>query len=204
MFIDLTHEFRGGMPTYPEDPVPTLSERATLERDGYVDHLLTTGMHVGTHIDAPAHMIHGGKRIHEYGPEAFFCSATIIDVRGQKTIDADTLSSIKILPHSAVLLFTGHASQFHANTYFTDHPLITESCAQALIDAGVSMLGIDSPSPDSPPFAVHKLLLSHNILILENLTNLDRLLGAKTIELIALPLFINTDAAPVRAVARIP
>ena len=60
-FVDLTHPFTSTMPAYPDDPASSLTERLNVENDGYADHTLTTTMHVGTHIDAPEHMIAGGR-----------------------------------------------------------------------------------------------------------------------------------------------
>ena len=65
------------------------------------------------------------------------------------------------------------------------------------------MLGIDTPSPDNFPFDIHKMLLNNNILIIENMTNLDKLLFIEEFELIALPLKIKADSSLLRAVARI-
>jgi len=51
------------MPVYLGDPLPKLHQITTLEKDGYNDHELTSVMHVGTHMDAPLHMIQNGKTI---------------------------------------------------------------------------------------------------------------------------------------------
>lgn len=64
------------------------------------------------------------------------------------------------------------------------------------------MLGIDMPSPDFPPFPVHKLLLSNGIFILENLTGLQQLLNIDTFEVFAVPLKIYAEASLTRAYAR--
>ena len=64
-WIDLTHTVTKNMPTFPGDPKHQLNQIAFLEDDGFIDFQITSGMHVGTHIDAPAHMIAGGKKISE-------------------------------------------------------------------------------------------------------------------------------------------
>lgn len=61
---------------------------------------------------------------------------------------------------------------------------------------------MDTPSPDRVPYAVHRLLLASNILIMENLAHLDQLLGVAQFEVFALPLKLHADAAPVRVVAK--
>ncbi len=65
------------------------------------------------------------------------------------------------------------------------------------------MVGIDFPSVDKAPYAVHSLLLSHDILIIENLTNLEQLQHYKNIELIALPLKIDAHGSPARVIAKV-
>lgn len=60
--IDLTHSFTDKMPVYPGDPEPSLNKVADLNKEGYNDHLLKTVMHIGTHMDAPLHMIKNGKK----------------------------------------------------------------------------------------------------------------------------------------------
>ena len=70
-----------------------------------------------------------------------------------------------------------------------------------MITAGVKLVGTDTCSPDYEPFAIHKLLMAHNILIAENLTNLHTLIGSQ-FEVIALPLSVEADGALARIIAR--
>jgi kynurenine formamidase len=87
--------------------------------------------------------------------------------------------------------------------YYNKHPVITEKLAEFLIKKKIKMLGIDMPSPDYFPFDIHKLLLSNNIFIMENLKNLDKLIKANKFEVYAFPLKIQAESSPVRAVAKI-
>ncbi|MBN2752099.1 MAG: cyclase family protein, partial [Rhodospirillaceae bacterium] len=58
-FIDLSHTFGPDMPAYPGDPIPKLQQIASIPEHGYTAFQLDSGMHVGTHMDAPQHMIPG-------------------------------------------------------------------------------------------------------------------------------------------------
>ena len=49
----------------------------------------------------------------------------------------------------------------------------------------------------------HKLLFDNGIYIIENLMNLDKLLGIKKFEVIALPLKIKADSSIARVVAKV-
>jgi kynurenine formamidase len=90
--------------------------------------------------------------------------------------------------------------QYRKHGYFDNYPEVTEGFAQALIDKKVSMLGVDSCSPDKEPYEIHKMLLGENILIAENLTRLDKLVG-KNFTVIALPIKIKAEAGLARIVA---
>lgn len=102
-----------------------------------------------------------------------------------------------------VLVMTGHGQKFREPDYYTTYPEISEGFAKKLMDRGVSIIGMDTPSPDRPPFAVHKILLGNNVLIIENLTNLEALLDIPHFEVIALPAKFHTDAAAVRVIAKV-
>lgn len=200
--IDLTHLFTSHMPVYPGDSVPQIIPVAYLDQQGYNDHQITTSMHVGTHMDGPLHMIKDGKRLSDISPEKFFGRGVLIDVRGQNRITADLLNGVSFQRGDAVLVLTDCSRQYGTSEYFASFPPVTEDFAQRLIDAQVHMLGLDSASPDAPPFVVHKLLLQQEILIIENLTNLEKLIDIQEFEVIALPAKFETDGAPVRVVAR--
>lgn len=65
MIIDLSVPINEQTPVYPGDPAVKIAPAGNLERDGYCDHLISLGTHVGTHIDAPAHMVAGGKTLNQ-------------------------------------------------------------------------------------------------------------------------------------------
>ncbi|HLG25354.1 MAG TPA: cyclase family protein [Candidatus Gracilibacteria bacterium] len=199
--IDLTHTFSQQMPVYPGDPLPEFVQVAFLDKHGYNDFQIKTGMHVGTHMDAPLHMIENGKRLSEYPVEKFFGEGYLLDARGTKAIGPDIFDHHQIKKGDIVLIMTGFSLKFGQPEYYESHPEITEACASKMVELGIKIVGIDTPSPDRPPFAVHKLLLKNDILIIENLTNLETLLKYKRFEVIALPAKFEAEAAPVRVVA---
>ncbi|MBP9695383.1 MAG: cyclase family protein [Candidatus Magasanikbacteria bacterium] len=202
-YIDLTHKFTDSMPSYPGDPRPILQQITLISEDGVNDHSLKTTMHIGTHIDAPAHMISNGKLISDYPIEKFFGKAIFIDARGQMTIGPEILPKEKIKAGNVVILYTGWDKKFGNHEYFGDHPIVNNEFADTLIELGISILCIDFPSPDKKPYPIHQKLLRHDILIAENATNLELLIEQKKIEIIALPLYIEADASPCRIVAKI-
>ena len=207
--IDLTQKFTSEMPVYPGDTRPELKETSTVAKDGFGHFHITTGMHVGTHIDGPLHFIEGGKKLSEYGPEKFIGRGVLIDATmlshssGVKEIGTEFLKDLQIDAQTVVLVHTDMSKKFREAEYYTDSPVLTEELGNALVKAGVKMVGMDMNGPDKPPFNVHKILLGAEVLIIENLTNLDQLVGVKEFEVIALPVYFDTEAAPARVVARI-
>ena len=102
--IDLTHTFTDDMPVFPGDPKATLQQVAFIKKDTYNDHKLTTLMHVGTHMDAPLHMVEDGKTIDQITPEKFMGEGVLINVCGKNKIDLAVLEGIQIKEGSIVLL----------------------------------------------------------------------------------------------------
>ncbi|HBW74241.1 MAG: Cyclase family protein [Candidatus Magasanikbacteria bacterium GW2011_GWA2_45_39] len=202
-FIDLTHTFTAKMPIYPGDAVPQLQQIAHIEKDKLADHEVQTGMHVGTHIDGPMHIIEGGRKLSEIPIERFVGQGILIDTRGKSVIDETVVIAAEIPQGSIVLCLTGWSEKFGAAEYYTDFPRMTRGCALALIDHGVKIIGLDTPGPDDSPFPLHKLFLEKEILLIENLTHLDALLGVEAFEIYALPAKFETDSAPARVIARI-
>lgn len=201
-YIDLTHTFTASMPVYPGDTTPELTETATVAKDGYGHFHIKTGMHVGTHMDAPLHFITGGKKLSEYPIEKFIGRGVLIDARGKMEIGVELLKGVDWSSCTHVLVRTDMSKKFRETEYYTNSPVLTEEFAKALVKAGVKMVGMDMNGPDKEPFSVHKILLGAEVLIIENLTNLDQLVGVKEFEVIALPAKFDAEAAPARVIVR--
>jgi kynurenine formamidase len=201
--IDLTHTFTADMPVYPGDPKPQVTQAAHISKDGYNDCCLHGGMHIGTHMDAPWHMIAAGAKMSEIPVTQFFGRGVLVDACSAQTVEAARLDGVGLNKGDIVLVMTGWSARFRSPDYYGDFPTIEPAFAERLVAAQVSILGLDTPSPDRPPFAVHKILLSRNILIIENLTGLDALAGAGAFDVSAAPAKFDWDAAPVRVVAHL-
>jgi kynurenine formamidase len=202
--VDLTHVVKAGMPAHPGEE-PEIVQTARIATEGYNEYRLSGGNHVGTHVDAPLHMISSGAYVSDLPITKFFGPGRLIDARQHAVIGADLLARVDLKQGDIVLVLTGWSERFGRSNYYNydEFPKIETGFARELIAARISMLGIDTPSPDGPPFPVHKLLLSEGILIIENLTNLESLLSERTFEIVALPSKWRCDAAPIRVVARI-
>jgi len=147
-------------------------------------------------------MVAGGKFICDMPVTRFFGRGHLIDARGRSTITQDLLRVADIGAGDIVLILTGWYHRFGDDTYYTDFPDLSPDFARQLVKIGVGMVGLDTPSPDRSPFIVHKILLLAEVLIIENLTNLDALLGIGQFDIVALPANLQCEAAPIRVIAQ--
>ena len=201
--IDLTHTIHRNIAVFPGDDPMQLDQIRTLENDGFNNFRISTGMHVGTHIDGPMHMTSDTRMMADFPLEMFTGKGVLLDVRGETQIGFRESFRTTILPGSIVLFYSGFDQRFGEPAYFTAYPDITGELARFLADQHVKIVGFDWPSPDHYPFPTHDILLKSNVLILENLTNLGQLLNETDFEVFAFPLKIEADSSIVRVVARV-
>jgi kynurenine formamidase len=229
--VDLSHRLDASTPAYPGDPVFSSCPALTLEKDGCNVSTLSLGTHTGTHVDAPYHFLADGKRMDELALEQLVGRAVVLDLTSKQPRDAievhdmeDALSGDRhgsagsSSSPSILLLYTGWDRRWGTPEYH-DHPHLTRTAAEAIVRAGYRVIGIDafSPDPTSPMdplestdanevsevdgYPAHHVLLGAGCAIVENLTNLGRLVDDAWCVSLA-PLKIGGgDGAPVRAFA---
>ena len=188
---------------YPGDPKAQLYPTANLKSDGYSDYRIESGMHVGTHMDAPLHMIADGSFISDISLNSLIAAGHLVDARNHHPLPPELIDLDRIKPGSIVLVFTGFGHNYGQPNYYKGYPEFSLEFAHRLVEAKIAAVGMDTPSPDGPPFAVHKVLLPANILLIENLNNLDKLLVVNRFRVMAFPLKLKADAAPARVIAEI-
>jgi arylformamidase len=194
---DLTMPIDENTPVFPGDAKQEIKNIATIKKDGWNEKLLTIRSHFSTHIDAPFHMIQNGKTLNDYPMEKFVGEAIIVDARGQNSIQSE-LECVQ--QNDIVLFYTGHAANAHSSDFFKNNPVLSKETASKLVEKKVKIIGIDSYTPDNAPYELHKMLFKHDILIVENLINLDKLLGKRFMCYI-LPLKLkDADGAPCRVI----
>ena len=201
--IDISHILDNKTPIYPGDYQTSLSSFKTIEHDYYNSVLLKTGLHTGTHIDMPMHLIDDKRTAADFPAERFIGKGTLLNVCGEAVITMKPKYEKIVSKGSIVLLYTGFDKFYFDEKYFSEYPAVSDELASFLISKKIKILGMDMPAPDYAPFTLHKELLANDIFLLENLTNLDKLIGAVEIEVISFPLKISAEASPVRAVCRI-
>jgi arylformamidase len=199
-YRDLTRPLRAGMPVYPGDPPCTLAWTSRVKPDGVNVAALGFGSHTGTHVDAPYHLREDGARVGALALDVFMGPALLLDARGREVIDAGWLGPLLAPGCTRLLLRTGAWTERDA--FPTQWTPLAEDAAELLVRSGIRLLGTDAPSPDaagSIDLPVHRILLQHEIAIVENLL-LDEV-PEGVHQLIAFPLRLEqADASPLRAV----
>lgn len=202
MIIDLTLRLNEDTPVYPGDPPLKITNTEKFESDGYLGHNLSMGTHAGTHIDAPAHMIEGGKTLDAFTADRFVGRGCYILVK-DKTFNLDDIKAADIQEGDIVIFNTQMSYKLRDEEYFHDYPAMTEEIARYLVERKVGMVGVDTCSIDNQDgFPIHKLLLGNDILIIENLTNVEQLDGMEA-RIYALPIKTDLDGSPARVIAEV-
>jgi arylformamidase len=166
---------------------------------------VTTSLHVGTHADAPIHVLHDGRSSEALPLDAFSGPALLVDVSDIATdvpITREMLSArfgASAIP-ARLLLRTTHTVR--SGHFPAAWPALTPDTAAWLAAGGLKLLAVDAPSVDlreDTELRVHKALFGGGAWILENLEL--SAVPAGVYQLTAYPLLVEgADAAPVRAV----
>lgn len=182
-------------------------------------YLVVLGDHTGTHMDSLRHL-----RPVAPGPEGIpleYCygNGVCLDFRHLPrgagiTVDdlKSALAKIKyeLKPLDIVLIHTGAGKLQDSDKYVTEQVGMTAAATVWCIEHGIKMMGIDAITFDPPVWAMferkqfweaHRVMLDHEYYHIENLTNLDEL-PPYGFKLSMFPVkWVNTTAAPIRAVA---
>ena len=202
-FVDLSHPISATTPTYPSDPDISIVREKEIHTDRTLLHQFTMGTHTGTHLDAPAHIIPGGKTLGSFPLNSFAGKTVKVDINSIRNLD-------KLKKNIDGIIFdSGWYKHFNdPKIYFgPGRPKIPKILVENAIEMGVKFFGCDLPSVDksgSKEKPIHNSLLGADIIIYESLTNLDMLPTLTPFEFYGFPLpFVGLDGSPVRAIAKL-
>jgi arylformamidase len=206
--VDLSHPIEAGMITYPGLPGPVLSDHLTREasRKNYAPGTtfqigkIELVANTGTYVDSPFHRFEDRADVASLPlPQLAEVAGVVVDATGRgRALDAGLFTPMAVRGR-AVLVRTAWDIYFRTPRYLEGHPYLTRAAAQALVDGGAAVVGIDSLNIDDTrdlERPVHTLLLSAGIPIVEHLTNLGSL-PAAGFRFTAVP-------APVRGIGSFP
>jgi arylformamidase len=197
--IDITRPLTAAVPVWPGEPQPRAELLLAIARGDVANvTVVTLGTHAGTHADAPSHFLEGAPGAEAIPPEALLGDAWIADLRGgHGPIGAAEIEGAGV-PEATerLLLRTLDAARPGGEVPAGDVRRLDASGAQAVLDLGLLLIGIDEPSVGDEE--AHRLLLADGVVPLEGLV-LDAV-AAGAYRLIATALAITgADGAPVRA-----
>ena len=192
--IDVTVPLSAAPATVAGDPPIRISHPHRI-RSGhpYNTTRLVLGSHAGTHVDAPAHFLDGAATVDELPLEILLGKCRVVELAGQDRIERAELAALDLRDDLRLLLRTRKD---------TSH--LSPDAASYLVQAGLKLVGIDSPSvdpPDSADYPAHHVLLRAGVVIVERLDLQDAEAGEY--DLFCLPLRLAAgDGAPARVVLR--
>ena len=199
-FFDISRTITAEPLVYPDDP-PVRMERAASIGAGSPFNVLqlSWSTHFLTHIDAPRHFFEEGESIAEIAPQRFVGPAVVVEVEGDAVRARDVPD---VAPGVNLLFKTRNSAHWDPSIYDEKHVYITGDAADAIVESGANMVGLDYLSVDrfgDDAYPAHRALLGRGVLILEGIDLSGVEEGAYM--LYALPLKIEAgDGSPVRAV----
>ena len=194
--VDLTHTMHEDMPFWPGTG-PFEIERLADYDEGYRMHRFSLWENNGTHIDAPAHFIEGGRSVNELGLNDLVVPVAVINVQDRVALDPDYQLSVqdvltweerngRVRSGSLVVMNTGWYKKFSDPKVYINQdetgvlhfPGFSVAAAQLLVERDIAGIGIDTLSLDPGndlSFPVHKIILGAGKFQVENMNNLDAL-----------------------------
>lgn len=211
--IDLSHVIADGTITYPGLPAPVITDHlsrvASRERYapgyefqiGHIDMVSNTG----TYLDTPFHRYPDGHDLSGLDLDRVAnVPGVLIDATGDEKAGVDLLDGLDVAGR-AVLFRTGWSSRWATVEYGdTSHPFVGVATAEALVERGAAVVGIDSVNIDSTVTGerpIHSVLLGAGIPIVEHLCRLDELTGRPFRFFAVPPAVSGVGTFPVRAFA---
>jgi arylformamidase len=182
----------------------------------------TLNDHLGTHLDAPIHIVPGTPSVDQVDLHRLIGEAVVLDCSAAngRGITADDLerAGSAVSDGDIVLLYTAEQPSPGLGDYPRKQTYMTPEAAQWLVDAQVKTVGVETYSFENlyegifvhkwydkttpePHWPAHTVCLRENVYIIEGLANLAGIVGER-VRFSALPLPVpGSSGSPVRAVA---
>lgn len=214
-WIDLTQPITEDTPVRPLHVKPEFEDYMTLEEDGTNSTVVRIETHVGTHMDAPAHLYSAEdhRTIDQITPEEMIAEGVVLDFTHKEPNTAisgeelrERAEAFDLTSDEYVILDCG-SEVADTDEYLTEYVYLAASAAEYLKERKVACVATDALNVDQSgvsleEHAVHRTLLPANIFIVEGLTNL-RHVPAGRVEVICTPLpYVGRDGSQVRFLVR--
>ena len=203
---DISLPISPNLPVWPGDPSVELEQILSLDNGAEANvSRLATGVHVGTHVDAPHHFLNDGRTVENLDLNMLTGKAFVLHL--DDAVDAVTakiLDAAPIPPSTLrLLLRTKNSHKWTSNSRSFDPNFVAVSAdgAEWIVAHGIQLVGVDylsvAPFDDSVP--THQILLKAGIIALEG-CDLSQVPQGEY-DLYCLPLkLIGSDGAPARTI----
>ncbi len=203
---DITVPFSPGLPLWPGDPAPVVTVMKSME-GGYRCNVtrIDTGVHFGSHLDAPCHFIEGAKGVDALDLDVLVGECIVAYIPDAIDITPDHLKALDLPDGVTRLLLKTRNSDFWnmpEHEFRKDYSALTADSAKWVADRGIRLIGIDYLSIQlfaDEVSTTHHVLLGNEIIVVEGLDL--RAVEPGAWRLTCLPMKIKgADGAPVRAI----
>ncbi len=203
---DVTLTIREGMPVWPGEPEVTMHRVKKLEEGANANvTYMAFAVHTGTHVDAPCHFLANENGVDKLALDVLVGEVTVVEMpESVNQITADDIYASGLASGAERVLFKTRNSDYWiggSDTFQPDFVGITEDGAQALVDLGIRLVGIDylSIAPFKKSRPTHLVMLKAKMVVIEGL-DLSQIKPGKY-TLYCLPLKLaNADGAPARVI----
>lgn len=203
---DISLTISPDLPVWPGDPSIELEQVESMDAGAQANvSRLNTGVHVGTHVDAPHHFLNDGRTIEQLSLEVLIGPCYVTQLPdGVEAITAEALDGMSLPTDAKRILFGTSNSRFwsRGETEFQeDFVAVTGDGAQWLVEHGIQLVGVDylSVAPFSDSVPTHKVLLQAGVIIIEGLDLSAVPRGFYDLYCLPLKLF-GAEGAPARVI----
>ena len=220
MIVDLSVVVDAGTLGPPAAGSPPVSLETAFRGPGHwQSSRIAALLHTGSHVDAPLHVVAGGRPIESITVDELCGTAIVIDVHDageREAIDAGRLAAAApdVPQGSIVVVRTDWTDRWWGTfpDYYTRSPFLTEDAGLWLAGLRPHAVVVDffeeecaiTTEFSSEDFVVHRALLGNDIPIVEQATHLGAV-GADPFAFRATPVLLaGVEAAPCRIWAELP
>jgi arylformamidase len=218
--VDLGHEYFNGMQNLGGSmvafwPLETFEHFRTITQGKLAmeGRMILMPEHCGTHIDVPRHFVEHGTPVEQIPLEQLILPGHLLDLSHKKNGEAISIkdfeqaeqkSGERIGPGKAIVCWTGVDKDWGKPGFPKNRPFVPTETARWLVDRKISLFCTDLIGMDDPDewwWPTHLIWLEAGICMVQQLCNLDKLVGKKFI-FVCLPLKMRDGtASPVRPCA---
>jgi arylformamidase len=218
--IDLSHEVAEGMLnmggwTTAFPVIDTIAKTKTMSQGkmGVASKMILVAEHNGTHIDVPRHFVEDGMSVDQVPLSQLILPGHLLDFThkgiGEPITVADfetaeTRSGQRVGPGTAVICWTGVDKVWGRPDMNRLRPYVPAETALWMADRKVTLFATDLIGMDNPDEwwePTHLAWLSNGVCMVQQLCNLDKLVGKRFL-FIAFPIkTVGGTGCPVRAAA---